>query len=138
MSNSVNEIAGILGTSSAEGAYSERYEGAIDALVQACAHRAWTVEDELVRIQRMCSEAAHAQNVHRTPPGERTRPGATCITVVREYCAGLDASPDADPAEAWVEFCAGFGYDPRDTSAAGGRPRGTRSDAAQAFRGRKG
>ena len=134
--SSVNEIASILLTSNGD----DRYPGAIDALEAACAHRAWKVEDGLVRVQRMCSEAAHAQNVHRTPPGERTRPGSTCVTIVREFAAIMDADADAaaDPAEAFVAFCGGFGYDPRNTSAPGGRPRGTRSDAANAWRARRG
>lgn len=134
MSNSINQIASFL--LSADG--SDRYPGAIDALEAACAHRDWRTQDGLERVARMCSEAARAQNKHRTPPGEATRPGSTCVTIVRDYCAGMDATPDADPAEYWVGFCREFGHDSRNTSAAGGRPRGSRSDAAEAYRARRG
>ena len=112
----------------------ERAKDAVVFLASQCAHRAWKDSDELVRIGRMCAEIAQCENQARgrRQGAERAVAGSTRVTIVRDFCAVLVDDESADFAQAWSAVCAkaevpsGVG--------AGDRPRGTRSDAADALR----
>lgn len=106
-------------------------KGACEHLVAQCAHRSWRTTDPLERIGRMCSEVAQCENQARgkRAGSERALAGSTRVTIVRDYAEACKAGEL--PQAAWAAVLVKAEV-PAD--GAGGRPEGTRSDAADAFR----
>lgn len=110
----------------------DRAVEAVHFLASQCAHRAWKDSNPLVRIGRMCAEVAQCENQARgrRQGAPRAVAGSTRVTIVRDFCAVLVDDESADFAQAWSAVCAKAEV---SADGAGDRPRGTRSDAADAL-----
>jgi len=132
-------MAGRVEGAGEDATYIESHTGVWDFLAAQTAHKRWPEPNPVVRVQRLLSEFAQCENKargrrHAKSAGDpnwvnaQGLRGSTCRTVMRDFCALLEAGEAFSSAFAAVkEKCA------VDADGAGDRARGTRSDAAAAF-----